>query len=63
MPETYVTKLQVRVLWSKAQRVGFTKQGLRAMLTLVGINPKAIPVQQYDTLLMYVNAVNAKKFS
>ena len=32
------------------------------MLTLVGINPTTMTVQQYDTILMYVNAINAKKF-
>jgi len=58
-----VTNLQLRLLWHKAHKAGFSKEGLRRMLTLLGLQPKTLTVQQFDTLLMYVNAINAKKFS
>ncbi len=63
MPELCVTKRQRHALWFKAHRVGFSKAGLRAMLTLVGLNPSTMTVHQYDTVRMDVNAINARKFS
>ena len=62
MAEIYVTKRQLRLLWHQAQRVGFSKAGLRTMLKLVGLNPTTMTVEQYDTVRMYVNAINARKF-
>jgi len=63
MQQTYVTNLQLRLLWHKAHKVGFSKECLRRMLTLLDLQPKTMTVDQFDTLLMYVNAANAKKFS
>lgn len=62
MSQTYVTNLQLRLLWHKAEKAGFTKQGLRHMVNHVGLNREKMSVKQYDTLLTYVNVVNAKKF-
>ncbi len=63
MPEIYMTKRQRHALWCKAHRVGFSKAGLCAILTLVGLNSCTMTVHQYDTVRMDVNAINARKFS
>ena len=61
MQQTYVTNLQLRRLWHKAHKAGFSKEGLHRMLTLLDLQPTTMTVDQFDTLRMYVNAVNAKK--
>ena len=63
MPETFVTKLQLKILWQKAKKEGFTAESLRRMLNLLNLDPKNMSDQEFTTLMLYVNAVNAKKFS
>ena len=59
----HLTKAQVRLLWLKARDAGFSKQGLRRMINHVGLRIETMTADQLDTLTMYVNSVNAKKFS
>jgi hypothetical protein len=55
-------KTHLQLLWKKAQKMGFTPDGMRQMLTLLNVNPRTMRLDQLRDLWPYINAINAKKF-
>jgi hypothetical protein len=58
-----VTRIHLGLLWEKAKKAGFTPEGLRRLLVIVNLDPRAMIVQDLRELWPYVNEGNARKFN
>ena len=63
MPPTSATNLQLRLLWDKAKKAGFSAESLRRMLVLLNLHPKTITTKDLRNVWPYVNEINAQKFN
>src|SRR5262245_29521321 len=63
MPLLYVTKVKLRRAVYQADLAGFTRTGYYAMLRMLNLHPDRMTATEYETLLPYINHVNARTFN
>lgn len=57
------TETEKKILYRQAKEAGFTNNGMLALFTIVGLDPKTLTREVYEELLPFFNEINAKKFN
>jgi hypothetical protein len=58
-----IKECEKKNLVKTAERAGFTSEGLRYLLGILNVAPRAMTFETYLEVLPYVNKVNAEKFN